>query len=222
MRPVLSAERASSHCARIISPRSIYPRSPCLGLHKALSQRRDSVSPSSFRTRRKSPPLLPSHTPERHAFSSMADQSAQVSAQEALNAVESQCPKNTEPGKAEASGSAESKAEPALPPLSGHEFKQYNRLAEHMNYFVSWNFNLPLTVFFYPVSFLTLDLARTLPSDMEPAIHRSLIRPQAGRHELKAVHRPGAGVHLSSHSTPQHRRDIHIPHFSQENARVSE
>lgn len=30
-----------------------------------------------------------------------------------------------------------SKAEPALPPLSDHEFKQYNRLAEHMDYFVS-------------------------------------------------------------------------------------
>lgn len=27
-------------------------------------------------------------------------------------------------------------AEPALPPLSAHEFKQYNRLAEHMDYFV--------------------------------------------------------------------------------------
>lgn len=139
MRPVLSAERASSYCARIISPRSIYPRSPCLRLHRALSQRRDRVSASSFCTRQTGPPLLPAHIPQRHAFSSMADQSAQVSAQEALNAVESQCPKNTEPGKAEASGSAESKAEPALPPLSGHEFKQYNRLAEHMNYFVSWN-----------------------------------------------------------------------------------
>jgi hypothetical protein len=32
---------------------------------------------------------------------------------------------------------AESKPERALPPLSDHEFKQYNRLAEHMNYFVS-------------------------------------------------------------------------------------
>lgn len=29
----------------------------------------------------------------------------------------------------------EEPAEPALPPLSPHEFKQYNRLAEHMNYF---------------------------------------------------------------------------------------
>lgn len=56
-------------------------------------------------------------------------------AQEALNAVESQCPKETGSGKAEASSSTDSKSEPALPPLSGHEFKQYNRLAEHMNYF---------------------------------------------------------------------------------------
>ncbi|KAF3770291.1 hypothetical protein M406DRAFT_320309 [Cryphonectria parasitica EP155] len=29
----------------------------------------------------------------------------------------------------------EEKAPPALPPLSAHEFKQYNRLAEHMDYF---------------------------------------------------------------------------------------
>lgn len=32
---------------------------------------------------------------------------------------------------------AETDTEPALPPLSAHEFKQYNRLAEHMDYFVS-------------------------------------------------------------------------------------
>ena len=70
----------------------------------------------------------------------MSEQSAQVSAQEALNAVEPQCPKETGSGKAEASSSAESKSEPALPPLSAHEFKQYNRLAEHMNYFVSLYF----------------------------------------------------------------------------------
>lgn len=30
----------------------------------------------------------------------------------------------------------EPQSEPALPPLSPHEFKQYNRLAEHMDYFV--------------------------------------------------------------------------------------
>jgi hemerythrin-like domain-containing protein len=30
---------------------------------------------------------------------------------------------------------AEKAAEPKLPPLTAHEFKQYNRLAEHMNYF---------------------------------------------------------------------------------------
>lgn len=62
---------------------------------------------------------------------------SEVPAQEALNAVESQCPKEIGSGKAEASSSTDSKSEPALPPLSGHEFKQYNRLAEHMNYFVS-------------------------------------------------------------------------------------
>lgn len=67
----------------------------------------------------------------------MPERSAAASAQEALNAVEPQCPKEAGSGKAEASGSAESKSEPTLPPLSGHEFKQYNRLAEHMNYFVS-------------------------------------------------------------------------------------
>lgn len=32
--------------------------------------------------------------------------------------------------------SSEAEAEPALPALSAHEFKQYNRLAEHMDYFV--------------------------------------------------------------------------------------
>ena len=38
--------------------------------------------------------------------------------------------------KPEASSSKDEKSEPALPPLSDHEFKQYNRLAEHMDYFV--------------------------------------------------------------------------------------
>lgn len=27
-------------------------------------------------------------------------------------------------------------SKPALPPLSAHEHRQYNRLAEHMNYYV--------------------------------------------------------------------------------------
>lgn len=88
---------------------------------------------SSSHTRRTSLPHLPSYNSPRRTFSNMSE----VPAQEALNAVESQCPKETASGKAEASGSTDSKSEPALPPLSGHEFKQYNRLAEHMNYFVS-------------------------------------------------------------------------------------
>lgn len=50
---------------------------------------------------------------------------------------DAQCPKETASSKVEASSSNESKSEPALPTLSGHEFKQYNRLAEHMNLFVS-------------------------------------------------------------------------------------
>ncbi|ROV90328.1 hypothetical protein VSDG_08139 [Cytospora chrysosperma] len=56
------------------------------------------------------------------------------------------CPKKTGAAEPEASvcKDAESKPERALPPLSAHEFKQYNRLAEHMNYFhehfrQSWN-----------------------------------------------------------------------------------
>lgn len=88
-------------------------------------------------TRPRTPSLLPSHDPRRRAYSNMAEQSAKASAQEALNAAESQCPKEAESAKAETSSATESKSEPALPPLSGHEFKQYNRLAEHMNYFVS-------------------------------------------------------------------------------------
>jgi hypothetical protein len=78
----------------------------------------------------------------------MAEPSAQVSGQEALDPMQSQCPNETEPAKAEASSSAESDPDPALPPLSGHEFKQYNRLAEHMDYFVSSFQFLPL----YPVT----------------------------------------------------------------------
>lgn len=33
-------------------------------------------------------------------------------------------------------GESKSEPEPALPPLSPHEFRQYNRLADHMNQFV--------------------------------------------------------------------------------------
>lgn len=40
--------------------------------------------------------------------------------------------------KPEAPAPKEEKTEPALPALSAHEFKQYNRLAEHMDYFVSF------------------------------------------------------------------------------------
>lgn len=67
----------------------------------------------------------------------MQEKSEEVSAQKVPGDAESQCPKGTVSGEAEASSSTQSKSEPALPPLSGHEFKQYNRLAEHMNYFVS-------------------------------------------------------------------------------------
>lgn len=94
------------------------------------------LSSSSY-TQRTSLSHLSSHIPPRRTFSNMSEQREAVSAQEAQNSVESQCPKETGSGKAEASSSTDSKPEPALPPLSGHEFKQYNRLAEHMNYFVS-------------------------------------------------------------------------------------
>lgn len=135
MRSILSAERSSRNCLRI-SQGSIYPRPTSLGFRQGLIQR-DRVLSSSSNTRRTSPDHLHSLNIQYRAFSSMPEQSAEASAQEALNGVEAHCPKETGAGKAEASSSTESKPEPALPPLSGHEFKQYNRLAEHMNYFVS-------------------------------------------------------------------------------------
>jgi hypothetical protein len=51
-----------------------------------------------------------------------------------------ECPEGKPQAKAEAaSGSAPAteEPEPALPPLSPAEFRQYNRLAEQMDYFVS-------------------------------------------------------------------------------------
>lgn len=135
MHSILSAERASIHCVRIWQ-RSICPISSSLGSGQRPVQRARIFSCTSY-TRQRTPSPLPSHGQRRRIFSSMPEQSAQVSAQEAIKAVESQCPKEAESGKAETSSSTESKSEPALPPLSGHEFKQYNRLAEHMNHFVS-------------------------------------------------------------------------------------
>lgn len=141
MRSILSAERASRNCIRI-SQDSIYHISTSSRLGQRPAQQARIFSSSSC-TRGTSPFHLPPQNSRRRTFSSMSEQSAQLPAQEALKAVEPQCPKETGSGKAEASSSTDSKSEPALPPLSGHEFKQYNRLAEHMNYFVSWLLFLP-------------------------------------------------------------------------------
>jgi hypothetical protein len=64
------------------------------------------------------------------------------SAAEVANVAEEKLDLGPSDGKAAAGPSAPAKAEKvdtetALPPLTPHEFKQYNRLAEHMNYFVS-------------------------------------------------------------------------------------
>lgn len=43
----------------------------------------------------------------------------------------------------------EEPAAPALPPLTDHEFKQYNRLAEHMDYFVSLSLSVSHCTFIF-------------------------------------------------------------------------
>lgn len=54
------------------------------------------------------------------------------------------CPRKSGAAEPEA---LESESEQALPPLSAHEFKQYNRLAEHMDYFVSLLIPRPSSLF---------------------------------------------------------------------------
>ncbi|KUI64936.1 hypothetical protein VM1G_00379 [Cytospora mali] len=73
---------------------------------------------------------------------SSANQTQQddITAAEAMKAQPAEtgdaaCPKDTGLPQTEASTSEDAKPEPVLPPLSAHEFKQYNRLAEHMDYF---------------------------------------------------------------------------------------
>lgn len=186
MRPILSAERASRNCVRTSRDR-FRPVSTWLGF--GCRPRQQARIISSFpHTPRASPSLLPSNNLRHRAYSSMPETSAAASAQEALDAVEPQCPKEAGSANAEASGPSESKSEPTLPPLSGHEFKQYNRLAEHMNYFVGLLLFAYLIFPLYSGLSLILDLARTFPPDMESIVHRSLIRSQASRDEPEAVH----------------------------------
>lgn len=71
----------------------------------------------------------------RRRFLSSANTAANMSST-AETAATDPCPKKAaEEGSAAAAAAAAT--EPALPPLSDYEFKQYNRLAEHMDYFVS-------------------------------------------------------------------------------------
>lgn len=68
-------------------------------------------------------------------------------------------------GQAEAAAAAaetirEEPAAPALPPLTDHEFKQYNRLAEHMDYFVS--LSLCLSLYFYFIFYFLFFVIRRL------------------------------------------------------------
>ncbi|ROW12504.1 hypothetical protein VMCG_00031 [Cytospora schulzeri] len=68
----------------------------------------------------------------------------EVQSTEAGEAGEAASTKEAGVAEPEAKPEPETEPEPALPPLSAHEFKQYNRLAEHMDYFhehfrQSWN-----------------------------------------------------------------------------------
>lgn len=67
----------------------------------------------------------------------MAAEAAEDPCQKAVSGEAGSAAAQEKNKKHEQEPAPEHSAEPALPSLSDYEFKQYNRLADHMDYFVS-------------------------------------------------------------------------------------
>jgi hypothetical protein len=112
--------RSGTLCIRLLSATRRSADYPAALIRPLISSRRGQAT-SRPAPNRPNTHLIPAYTARTYTMSSSAGQPQ---------------PDKTEASSAGASSSAAAKTEPELPPLTDHEFLQYNRLAETMDYFV--------------------------------------------------------------------------------------